>query len=260
MGILAKRGAAGQCRAGAAPTAFSVWWGMEGWGAGRDGVRRQLRNGAVPGQEALPRSRPVRPGSVPGTGDPAPAREPLRGAVPAMRAVLRRGRLLGPGGVPRGPTAAPPLAVDLRSDTVTRPCAAMRRAMARAAVGDDDYGEDPAVNGGRRGRAPAGSLPAGPRRGGSEMGGPSGPAGVGGSCGVPKPLAPQRQPSAHPCSPSELQRRAAAILGTESALFVPTATMANLIAGESGLRSQPLVPPGCGMLPLAPSFTALLSQ
>ncbi|XP_037258891.1 probable low-specificity L-threonine aldolase 2 isoform X1 [Falco rusticolus] len=28
----------------------------------------------------------------------------------------------------------------------------MRRAMARAAVGDDDYGEDPAVNGGRRGR------------------------------------------------------------------------------------------------------------
>ncbi|KAL9833660.1 LOW QUALITY PROTEIN: uncharacterized protein GJ701_013050 [Geothlypis trichas] len=50
----------------------------------------------------------------------------------------------------------------------------MRRAMARAAVGDDDYGEDPAVN--------------------------------------------------------ELQRRAAATLGTESTLFVPTATMANLIA------------------------------
>ncbi|XP_014114921.1 PREDICTED: probable low-specificity L-threonine aldolase 2 isoform X1 [Pseudopodoces humilis] len=50
----------------------------------------------------------------------------------------------------------------------------MRRAMARAAVGDDDYGEDPAVN--------------------------------------------------------ELQRLAAGTLGTESALFVPTATMANLIA------------------------------
>ncbi|XP_066188329.1 uncharacterized protein [Sylvia atricapilla] len=91
-----------------------------------------------------------------------------------MRAVLRRGRLLGPGGMPRGPAAAPPLVVDLRSDTVTRPCAAMRRAMARAAVGDDDYGEDPSVN--------------------------------------------------------ELQRRAAGILGMESALFVPTATMANLIA------------------------------
>ncbi|XP_029870738.1 probable low-specificity L-threonine aldolase 2 [Aquila chrysaetos chrysaetos] len=50
----------------------------------------------------------------------------------------------------------------------------MRRAMARAAVGDDDYGEDPAVN--------------------------------------------------------ELQRQAAGILGMEEALFVPTATMANLIA------------------------------
>ncbi|KAJ7422726.1 putative low-specificity L-threonine aldolase 2 [Pitangus sulphuratus] len=46
--------------------------------------------------------------------------------------------------------------------------------MARAAVGDDDYGEDPAVN--------------------------------------------------------ELQRRASGTMGTEAALFVPTATMANLIA------------------------------
>ncbi|XP_054027009.1 uncharacterized protein LOC104297973 isoform X1 [Dryobates pubescens] len=50
----------------------------------------------------------------------------------------------------------------------------MRRAMARAAVGDDDYGEDPTVN--------------------------------------------------------ELQHLAAGILGMEEALFVPTATMANLIA------------------------------
>ncbi|XP_014743029.1 PREDICTED: probable low-specificity L-threonine aldolase 2 isoform X1 [Sturnus vulgaris] len=50
----------------------------------------------------------------------------------------------------------------------------MRRAMARAAVGDDDYGEDPTVN--------------------------------------------------------ELQRLAAGILGMDSALFLPTATMANLIA------------------------------
>uniref|UniRef100_A0A8C4TLW3 Aromatic amino acid beta-eliminating lyase/threonine aldolase domain-containing protein n=1 Tax=Falco tinnunculus TaxID=100819 RepID=A0A8C4TLW3_FALTI len=60
------------------------------------------------------------------------------------------------------------------TDTVTRPSAGMRRAMARAAVGDDDYGEDPAVN--------------------------------------------------------ELQRLAAGILGMEEALFVPTVTMANLIA------------------------------
>jgi threonine aldolase len=35
--------------------------------------------------------------------------------------------------------------VDLRSDTVTRPDAAMRRAMAEAEVGDDVYGEDPTV-------------------------------------------------------------------------------------------------------------------
>ena len=36
--------------------------------------------------------------------------------------------------------------IDLRSDTVTRPSAAMREAMARADVGDDVYGEDPTVN------------------------------------------------------------------------------------------------------------------
>jgi threonine aldolase len=35
--------------------------------------------------------------------------------------------------------------VDLRSDTVTRPSAAMRAAMADAEVGDDVYGEDPTV-------------------------------------------------------------------------------------------------------------------
>jgi threonine aldolase len=36
--------------------------------------------------------------------------------------------------------------VDLRSDTVTRPTPAMRRAMAEAEVGDDVYGEDPTIN------------------------------------------------------------------------------------------------------------------
>lgn len=35
--------------------------------------------------------------------------------------------------------------IDLRSDTVTRPTAAMRQAMAEAEVGDDVYGEDPTV-------------------------------------------------------------------------------------------------------------------
>lgn len=38
------------------------------------------------------------------------------------------------------------MTVDLRSDTVTRPSPAMRRAMAEAPVGDDQYGEDPSVN------------------------------------------------------------------------------------------------------------------
>ncbi len=36
--------------------------------------------------------------------------------------------------------------VDLRSDTLTRPTAGMRAAMAAAEVGDDVYGEDPSVN------------------------------------------------------------------------------------------------------------------
>ena len=36
--------------------------------------------------------------------------------------------------------------IDLRSDTVTKPTLAMRRAMAEAEVGDDVYGEDPTVN------------------------------------------------------------------------------------------------------------------
>ena len=36
--------------------------------------------------------------------------------------------------------------IDLRSDTVTRPTAKMRTAMAEAEVGDDVYGEDPTIN------------------------------------------------------------------------------------------------------------------
>src|SRR4051794_21989714 len=36
--------------------------------------------------------------------------------------------------------------IDLRSDTVTLPTPAMRRAMADAEVGDDVFGEDPTVN------------------------------------------------------------------------------------------------------------------
>jgi len=40
----------------------------------------------------------------------------------------------------------PAAVIDLRSDTVTKPTAEMRRAMAEAEVGDDVYGEDPTVN------------------------------------------------------------------------------------------------------------------
>ncbi len=40
-------------------------------------------------------------------------------------------------------TRPPP--IDLRSDTVTRPCAGMRHAMADAEVGDDYYRDDPTV-------------------------------------------------------------------------------------------------------------------
>jgi len=39
-----------------------------------------------------------------------------------------------------------PAPIDLRSDTVTKPSDAMRRAMATAEVGDDWYGDDPTVN------------------------------------------------------------------------------------------------------------------
>ncbi|GAB4250561.1 MAG: low-specificity L-threonine aldolase [Thermoleophilia bacterium] len=64
--------------------------------------------------------------------------------------------------------------IDLRSDTVTRPTEAMRRAMAAAAVGDDVYGEDPTVR--------------------------------------------------------RLEEMAAARVGKEAALFVPTGTMGNQVA------------------------------
>jgi len=64
--------------------------------------------------------------------------------------------------------------VDLRSDTLTKPTAGMRAAMAAAEVGDDVFGEDPTVN--------------------------------------------------------RLQERVAELLGKEAALFVPSGTMANLLA------------------------------
>src|SRR5205823_5518180 len=55
----------------------------------------------------------------------------------AFRPCLRRGAT---------PMVESARLIDLRSDTVTRPSPAMRRAMAEAPVGDDQYGEDPSVN------------------------------------------------------------------------------------------------------------------
>src|SRR4030095_12451346 len=76
--------------------------------------------------------------------------------------------------------------IDLRSDTVTRPPAAMRAAMAAAPVGDDQYGEDPTVN--------------------------------------------------------ALQERVATMLGKESAIFLPSGTMAK----QAALRTLPR--PGAGVM------------
>ncbi len=42
--------------------------------------------------------------------------------------------------------AAAQRVVDMRSDTVTKPTPAMRKAMAEAEVGDDVMGDDPSVN------------------------------------------------------------------------------------------------------------------
>jgi threonine aldolase len=75
---------------------------------------------------------------------------------------------------------APEHAVDLRSDTITRPTPGMREAMAHAPVGDDVFGEDPTVN--------------------------------------------------------AFEARIAELLGKEAAVFVPSGTMANLIAILSQTR------------------------
>ena len=67
--------------------------------------------------------------------------------------------------------------IDLRSDTLTRPTDAMRRAMADAEVGDDVYGEDPTV--------------------------------------------------------ARLEEHVAGLFGHEAALFMPTGSMANVLAVRS---------------------------
>jgi threonine aldolase len=63
----------------------------------------------------------------------------LQGAATTVEIWIVAGR-----GHDAGRTAATGM-IDLRSDTVTRPTAAMRRVMADAEVGDDVYGDDPTV-------------------------------------------------------------------------------------------------------------------
>src|SRR3989454_875401 len=72
---------------------------------------------------------------LPGRG---PAREKRRHAAPhqSRRALFKRSV----------PGVSHDMMIDLRSDTVTKPTPAMRRAMMEAEVGDDVYGEDPTVN------------------------------------------------------------------------------------------------------------------
>ncbi|WP_135470676.1 threonine aldolase family protein [Crenalkalicoccus roseus] len=47
---------------------------------------------------------------------------------------------------PRPPAGAPPVRINLYSDTQTRPTPAMREAMLRAEVGDEQHGDDPTVH------------------------------------------------------------------------------------------------------------------
>ena len=47
---------------------------------------------------------------------------------------------------PRAPAGAPPVRINLYSDTQTRPTPAMKAAMMEAAVGDEQHGDDPTVH------------------------------------------------------------------------------------------------------------------
>lgn len=85
--------------------------------------------------------------------------------------------------------------IDLRSDTVTKPDGEMRAAMAAAVVGDDVYREDPTVNG-----------------------------------TAPLPLTPVTGFNMIFFFSPDLERKGAEMMGKEAALFVPSGTMANLIA------------------------------
>ena len=97
------------------------------------------RAAAAPADEAQPppsppqRRRRRRPGRARGPPQPGANRRSRRAAVAARRREPRYAR-------------AAMIRIDLRSDTVTHPTDAMRRAMAEAELGDDVFGDDPTVN------------------------------------------------------------------------------------------------------------------
>lgn len=73
-----------------------------------------------------------------------------RKSVAEGSSCLREYHGTGKAGLPGPGGAANTRVVDLRSDTVTKPTPAMRRAMSVAEVGDDVMEEDPTVNGSSR--------------------------------------------------------------------------------------------------------------
>ena len=115
-----------------------------------------------PARAGAPRSAPPRPGRSPSpcrcrcsscSPPPAPgpaldaaARpRPARCAPPASASASRSAGSLITADTRFRCVPDPHGRVDLRTDTVTRPTAAMRRAMAEAEVGDDGFGDDPTV-------------------------------------------------------------------------------------------------------------------
>ena len=72
------------------------------------------------------------------------SRDEIHKALPAGFAANTATVAYGSGAAVQQPDG--PAVVDLRSDTITRPTAAMRAAIAAAAVGDDVFGDDPTVN------------------------------------------------------------------------------------------------------------------
>ena len=76
---------------------------------------------------------------------------PHRTVAPLRRTSVRcpartDSRCLNASSRPRGPTDRAPVRVNLYSDTQTRPSAAMKEAMMRAEVGDEQHGDDPTMH------------------------------------------------------------------------------------------------------------------